>query len=187
MTLEQLKALISDLGYDDVKIFDDSLGFDYADAFIGMSSDERAVYSYDKMIEHIMLKEGWPYEEAVEWIDFNTIRALPYGGPKGPIVVYDVPEYMLEDYEPETEMAEKKTVIVNKDQIMNTVMKNDFLHNEVDIEKYKTDDGKYDCSSVTDKELESIYRQLSDEDNIVVIQENDTPELDSGKDNGETV
>ena len=107
MTLEQLKQLITDLGYEDVRVFDDSLGFDYADAFIGMSSDGRAVYSYDKMVEHIILKEGWPYEEAVEWIDFNTIRALPYGEPKGPIVVYDVPEYMWEDYEePESEAGE---------------------------------------------------------------------------------
>ena len=95
MTLEQLKQLISDLGYEDVRVFDD---YDYADAFIGMSNTDRAVYSYDKMIEWLMLKENWTYEEAVEWIDYNTMRALPYY-PDGPIVVYDVPEYMKEDYE----------------------------------------------------------------------------------------
>ena len=99
MTVEQLKELISELGYDDVTVFDDSLGFSYADAFIGMSDEGRAVYSYDKMIEYIMLKEGWTFEEAMEWIDYNTIRALPYGGPNPPIVVYDVPEYMLPDEE----------------------------------------------------------------------------------------
>ncbi len=95
MTLEQLKQLITDLGYEDVRVFDD---YDYADAFIGMSDDGRAVYSYDKMIEWLMYKENWTYEEAVEWIDYNTMRALPYY-PDGPIVVYDVPEYMKEDYE----------------------------------------------------------------------------------------
>lgn len=109
MTVEQLRELIADLGYENVTIFDNSLGFDYADAFIGMSSEGRAVYSYDKMIEHIMLKEGWPYEEAIEWIDYNTIRALPYGGPMGPIVVYDVPEDMVDYYEaPETEEETKE-------------------------------------------------------------------------------
>ncbi len=49
-----------------------------------------------------MLKEGWSYEEAVEWIDYNTIRALPYY-PDGPIVLYDDPEYMWKDDEPEDE------------------------------------------------------------------------------------
>ena len=107
MTLEQLKDLIAELGYDDVPVFDNSLGFDYADAFIGMSDEGRAVYSYDKMIEYIIEKEGWTYEEAVEWIDYNTIRALPYAGPNAPIVVYDVPEYMRPDEE-ESEVPEEK-------------------------------------------------------------------------------
>lgn len=108
MTLEQLKQLITDLGYENVRVFDD---YDYADAFIGMSDDGRAVYSYDKMIEWLMLKENWTYEESVEWIDYNTIRALPYY-PDGPIVVYDVPEYMWpneEDAPVEADRAENET------------------------------------------------------------------------------
>lgn len=103
MTLEQLKDLITDLGYEDVRVFED---YDYADAFIGMSNDGRAVYSYDKMIEWLMLKENWSVGDAVEWIDYNTMRALPYY-PDGPIVVYDVPEYMLPD-EKLTETEEEK-------------------------------------------------------------------------------
>lgn len=105
MTVEQLKDLITELGYDDVMVFDNTLGFDYADAFIGMSDEGRAVYSFDKMVEYIIENEGWPYEEAVEWIEYNTIRALPYGGPNAPIVVYDVPEYMRPD-EDETKKEE---------------------------------------------------------------------------------
>ena len=97
MTLEQLKQLITDLGYEDVTVFEN---YDYADAFIGMSDDGRAVYSYDKMIEWLMLNENLSYEDSVEWIDYNTMRALPYY-PDGPIVVYDVPEYMKGDYEVE--------------------------------------------------------------------------------------
>ena len=97
MTLEQLKQLITDHGYEDVTVFEN---YDYADAFIGMSDDGRAVYSYDKMIEWLMLNENLSYEDSVEWIDYNTMRALPYY-PDGPIVVYDVPEYMKDDYEVE--------------------------------------------------------------------------------------
>lgn len=103
MTIEQLKELIAELGYDDVTVFED---YDYADAFIGMSDDGRAVYSYDKMVEWLMLKENWSYEEAVEWIEYNTIRALPYAGPNAPIVVYDVPEYMRPDEEEKEEENE---------------------------------------------------------------------------------
>ena len=47
-----------------------------------------------------MLNENLSYEDSVEWIDYNTMRALPYY-PDGPIVVYDVPEYMKDDYEVE--------------------------------------------------------------------------------------
>ena len=97
MTLEQLKQLITDLGYENVTVFEN---YDYADAFIGMSDDGRAVYSYDKMIEWLMVNENLSYEDSVEWIDYNTMRALPYY-PDGPIVVYDVPEYMKDDYEVE--------------------------------------------------------------------------------------
>ena len=110
MTLEELKDLITDLGYEDVRVFED---YDYADAFIGMSNDGRAVYSYDRMIEWLMLKENWTFEEAVEWIDYNTMRALPYY-PDGPIVVYDVPEYMLPDAKlTETEEDNEKPIEEN--------------------------------------------------------------------------
>ena len=108
MTLEQLKELITELGYEDVPVFDNSIGFDYADAFIGMSDEGRAVYSYDKMVEHIMLKEGWTFEEAVEWIEYNTIRAIPYAGPNAPIVVYDVPEYMWPDEEDKKDLTKER-------------------------------------------------------------------------------
>lgn len=99
--LEQLKQHLCDLGYEDVVVFDDTLGFSYAGAYIGMSDDGRAVYSYDRMIEWLMTTQDWTYEESVEWIDFNTIRALPYAGGRGPIVVYDDPEYMWKDTDTE--------------------------------------------------------------------------------------
>lgn len=62
--------------------------FSYDDALIGVSSDGRAIYDYNKMVEWIVETEGWDEIDAIEWIDFNTIRALPYGGPEGPIVMY---------------------------------------------------------------------------------------------------
>lgn len=75
-----------DAGYEDVIYFTDP---DYEDAFIGVSSDDKAVYDYDKMILCLM-KDGMTDEEAMEFIDFNTIRALPYIGDRAPVIMYSV-------------------------------------------------------------------------------------------------
>lgn len=62
--------------------------FSYDDALIGVSDDGRAIYDYDMMVEWLVNTEGFTYEEAMEWIDYNTIRALPYMGTNRPIVLY---------------------------------------------------------------------------------------------------
>ncbi len=74
-----------DNGYDGVKYLTD---FSYDTALIGVSHDDRAIYDYDLMVEWLMGKEGFTEEEALEWIDYNTIRALPYMGEDGPIVLH---------------------------------------------------------------------------------------------------
>jgi hypothetical protein len=37
-----------------------------------------------------MEEEEFTEEEAIEWIDYNTIRALPYMGEKAPIIMYPI-------------------------------------------------------------------------------------------------
>ena len=59
-------------------------------AIIGISDDGRLVYSFSKMVECLMLSESMSYEEAVEFIDYNTLRAIPYMGEKAPIVMYKI-------------------------------------------------------------------------------------------------
>ena len=78
---------LADAGYDDVVIFDN---FSYDDAFIGVTHDDRAVYDYDKMVKWLMDTQGFSETDAIEWIDYNTIRALPYFGDKAPIILYRV-------------------------------------------------------------------------------------------------
>ena len=73
------------MGYDDVIIFSD---YSYDTALIGVTHDDRAVYDYDKMVEWLVENEDFTEEDAIEWIDYNTLRALPYAGPGSPIVVY---------------------------------------------------------------------------------------------------
>ena len=72
-------------GYEGTKYLTD---FSYDDALIGVTSDDRAVYDYDLMVEWLIDTQGWSEEDAVEWIDYNTLRALPYMGPDGPIVLH---------------------------------------------------------------------------------------------------
>lgn len=72
---------------------EDSLVFDnasYDNSIVGVTTDNRVVYDYDKMILELMEDEGWNYDDAVDWIDYNTIRAVPYAGEKAPIVMYGI-------------------------------------------------------------------------------------------------
>ena len=72
-------------GYEGIKFL---TNYSYDDALIGVSDDGRAIYDYEKMIEWLMREEGWTDNEAIEWIDYNTIRALSYFGSDAPIIMY---------------------------------------------------------------------------------------------------
>ena len=76
-----------DQGYEDVVILQD---YSYDDALIGVTEDGRAVYDFEKMVSWLMRTEGWTQDEAIEWIEYNTIRALDYAGPKAPIIMHPI-------------------------------------------------------------------------------------------------
>ena len=46
------------------------------------------------MVEHLMDKDGMTYEDAVEFIDYNTIPACPYMGSNAPIILRDITDYI---------------------------------------------------------------------------------------------
>lgn len=74
-----------DNGYEDVPyLVNDS----YDSALIAVTDDNRAVYDFDKMIDCLCDHYGWPVEEAIGWIEYNTIRALPYLGDCAPVVIH---------------------------------------------------------------------------------------------------
>lgn len=77
-----------DAGYEDVKYL---VNESYDDALIGVSEDNRAIYDFGLMIEWLMNKYDWSETESIEWIEFNTIRALPYFGAGAPIIMYGLP------------------------------------------------------------------------------------------------
>lgn len=74
--------------YEDVKFL---VNESYDDALIGVSDDGRAIYDFGLMIEWLMLRYGWSDIESIEWIETNTLRALPYFGEGAPIIMYGLP------------------------------------------------------------------------------------------------
>ena len=82
MSVEELKEKLLDDGYEEnVILFDD-----FADAFIGITYDNRAVYSYEKMID-CLVKDGDTEEDAMEYIEFNCCNCLGEGMP---IVIFEI-------------------------------------------------------------------------------------------------
>lgn len=78
---------LREAGYEDVVILEN---YSYDDALVGVTEDGRAVYDFDKMVSWLMETEGFTQDEAVEWIEYNTIRALPYFGPDAPVIMYSL-------------------------------------------------------------------------------------------------
>lgn len=72
-------------GYEGIKYL---MNYSYDDALIGVTSDDRAVYDYELMVEWLINSEGFTEEEARDWIDYNTLRALPYMGEGAPVILY---------------------------------------------------------------------------------------------------
>lgn len=60
----------------------------YDNSIIGMTHDGRAVYSYFKMVHELMEDDNLEDDEAMDFIETNTMRALPYAGAQAPVVIY---------------------------------------------------------------------------------------------------
>lgn len=87
-TVEELKEYLRERGYEDSVVLENP---SYLSAVIGMTDEGAVCYSYDKMVESLMDEDGMDMEEAIEFIEYNTLRALPYASSMGtrPIVVYE--------------------------------------------------------------------------------------------------
>ena len=59
----------------------------YNNSIIGISYDNRVIYDYDLMIEDLMKEDDLDYESALEFLEYNTLRALPYMGDDAPIIL----------------------------------------------------------------------------------------------------
>ena len=72
------------MGYEDAVVFD-CPSFD--DAIVGVTEEGQVVYDYEAMIRQFSVEANCSDDEAMEYIEHNTIGALPYMGDKAPIIM----------------------------------------------------------------------------------------------------
>jgi hypothetical protein len=99
MTNLDIKRQIADIVGDDQDVLNTIIileGNEFADGFIGLSTDNRAVCSYDKLVDSLSRSNNWSTDEAIDWLEYNTIRSLPYLGDKSPIIIHEPVEYAIE-------------------------------------------------------------------------------------------
>lgn len=86
------RDLLCELGLEESVVFESP---DYEDAIIGWDENSgRIIYDYEKMVECLMNEDGMEYEEAAEFIDYNTVRACPYMGERAPIILKSIEDYL---------------------------------------------------------------------------------------------
>ena len=93
MTNSELKEQIAEMCMFDETILDNIIileGDEFADGAIGLSSDDHVVYSYEKLVDSLSKFYGGELE-AIEWLEYNTIRSLPYMDSVGntPIIIHE--------------------------------------------------------------------------------------------------
>lgn len=76
---------LCDMGYEESTIFENP---EYNDAIIGVDYDGRVVYDYTIMVDILVQRECMSEEEAVDFLDYNTLRSLPYAPDPKPIVMF---------------------------------------------------------------------------------------------------
>lgn len=87
MVKEELRKYINEEN-EDALLFDNP-SFD--NSIIGMSTDGRVIYSLHKMVEELATEDEIAFDEALEFIDYNTIRALIYiSDSNKPIILDDL-------------------------------------------------------------------------------------------------
>ena len=70
----------------------------FDNSIVGLTEDGRLVYSYDKMVRELRKDDKISTTEAMEFIDYNTIRALSYYRDRAPIIIMDTKKEILERY-----------------------------------------------------------------------------------------
>lgn len=86
MVDEKLREYLVDIGLEDAVLLES-----YDKSIIGVTSDDRVAYSYEKIVDELMEDYGWDYDETVDFVEYNTIRSLPYiESSVRPVIIYEI-------------------------------------------------------------------------------------------------
>lgn len=74
-----------EMGLEEAIVFESP---DYDDAIVGYDvCSERVVYDYDLMVESLMGADDMDFDDAIDFIEYNTVRVCPYIGERAPIIL----------------------------------------------------------------------------------------------------
>ena len=82
-SVEELCEFLEAQGHEETVFFEHP---SMVKAITGITDSEQLIYDYNLMIEAAMEEEGWTCEDAIDWIEYNTLRSIPYMGSYHPIV-----------------------------------------------------------------------------------------------------
>jgi hypothetical protein len=82
-TVEELREYLEAQGHEETMFFENP---SFVKAITGITDSGQLIYDYELMIAAAMEEEHWTDEEAIEWIEYNTMRTIPYMGHTHPIV-----------------------------------------------------------------------------------------------------
>lgn len=85
--MTNVKEKLQELGFEETVILENP---SYSTAITGISSHGNLIYDYDLMIEDLIDNENMSYEDAIEFINYNTIRAIDYMGEFKPIIMMNI-------------------------------------------------------------------------------------------------
>ena len=63
---------------------------EFAKAIIGVTTDERIVYSYERITECLMETDDISEEDAIEYVDYNVVGSLNPKIEESPIIIYEI-------------------------------------------------------------------------------------------------
>lgn len=74
--MDNLNEIAEKYGLEDAIVFADP---SYEDAIIGFDAvQSRFIYDYDRMVEGLAERDGISMEDAIDFIEYNTLRACAY-------------------------------------------------------------------------------------------------------------
>lgn len=86
------ETILEDNGYSIIDLQDEGTILlknpDYTSAIVGMSDDYRVIYNYERMLDYLVETENMSYEDAADFISYDTIRAINYISGNRPIIMY---------------------------------------------------------------------------------------------------